>query len=109
MSQPTFERTTFQTSRLLEFFSEKELQMQIGFAKEQWPIALLKELLDNPLDACETAGMLPDIAITLGPEARSIRDHGPGLPGGTLERSWDALVRVREGARCEPEPWAREG
>ena len=40
----TLTRTTFQTSRLLEFFSEKELSRQIGFPKAQWPIALLKDL-----------------------------------------------------------------
>jgi DNA topoisomerase VI subunit B len=57
--QQAFERTTFQTSRLLEFFSEKELQLQIGFAIEQWPIALLKELIDNALDAAESAGVPP--------------------------------------------------
>jgi hypothetical protein len=28
-------RSTFETSRLLEFFSEKELAMQIGFARAQ--------------------------------------------------------------------------
>ena len=44
MPQMLLERTTFETSRLLEFFSEKELAMQIGFPKEQWPIALLKDL-----------------------------------------------------------------
>jgi DNA topoisomerase VI subunit B len=71
-------------------------------------LALLKELLDNALDACETAGMLPDIAITLEPDALSIRDNGPGLPVATIERSLDYLVRVSEGALCEPEPWARE-
>jgi len=52
------------------------LAMQIGFARAQWPIALLKELVDNALDACETAGALPDVAITLEPDALSIRDHG---------------------------------
>lgn len=44
---PTLDRTTFQMSRVLEFFSEKELQMQIGFPRQLWPIALLKELIDN--------------------------------------------------------------
>jgi DNA topoisomerase VI subunit B len=63
----TLARTTFQTSRLLEFFSEKELQMQIGFAQAQWPLALLNALLNNALDACETAGMLPDIATSWSP------------------------------------------
>jgi hypothetical protein len=52
-------RTTFETSRLLEFFTEKELQMQIGHPKAAWPIALAKKLIDNALDVCETANVAP--------------------------------------------------
>jgi DNA topoisomerase VI subunit B len=94
----TLQRTTFQTSRLLEFFSEKELQMQIGFPKEHWPIALLKELIDNAMDACETADVLPDIEVTVEPDRMSIRDHGPGLPVKTLKQSLNYLVRVSDKA-----------
>src|SRR5215204_5428156 len=94
----TLDRTTFQMSRLLEFFSEKELQMQIGFPMPAWPIALLKELIDNALDACETAGILPDIEVTLGNDALSVQDNGPGLPASTIERSLDYLVRVSDKA-----------
>ena len=72
--------------------------MQIGCARAQWPIALLKEVIDNSLDACETASLLPDIAISLEPHALSIRDHGPGLPVATLEHSLDYLVRVSDKA-----------
>jgi len=43
------ERQVFETSRELEFFSEKELMMQIGYDQHRWPIALLKELIDNAL------------------------------------------------------------
>jgi DNA topoisomerase VI subunit B len=99
MNMPqTLERSTFQTSRLLEFFSEKELQMQIGFAKEQWPIALLKELIDNALDACESAGVPPEIEVTVEPDRVSVRDHGPGLPVKTLKNSLNYLVRVSDKA-----------
>jgi DNA topoisomerase VI subunit B len=94
----TLTRTTFQTSRLLEFFSEKELQMQIGFPKAQWPIALLKELIDNAMDAAESVGVLPDIEVTLEPDRLSVRDHGPGLPVKTLKSSLNYLVRVSDKA-----------
>ena len=47
------ERTTHETSRLMEYFRESELQMQIGFPRRDWPRALCKELMDNALDACE--------------------------------------------------------
>jgi DNA topoisomerase VI subunit B len=96
--QQALERTTFHTSRLLEFFSEKELQMQIGFPKELWPIALLKELIDNALDACETAGMPPDIEVTVAPDRVTVRDHGPGMPVKTLKHALNYLVRVSDKA-----------
>jgi DNA topoisomerase VI subunit B len=92
------DRTTFQMSRVLEFFSEKELQMQIGFSRGAWPIALLKELMDNALDACETASILPDIEVMLEPDALTVRDNGPGLPASTIERSLDYLTRVSDKA-----------
>ena len=47
-------RQVFQTSRLLEYFSEKELTLQTGHEPEHWADVILKELLDNALDACET-------------------------------------------------------
>ena len=68
-SKTILHRTAFTTSRALEFFTEKELAMQLGFAANFWPIALLKELLDNALDACETAGVAPEITVGGAPDA----------------------------------------
>ena len=70
--------------------------MQIGFAKWQWPIALIKELIDNALDACEMAGIVPEITTTIDEDAVSVQDNGPGLPTQTLERSLDYLYRVSD-------------
>jgi DNA topoisomerase VI subunit B len=53
----TLERTTFRTSRLLEFCSRKELVAQTGHEPDAWPLVVLKELVDNALDACEEAGV----------------------------------------------------
>ena len=72
--------------------------MQLGHSRTMWPIALLKELLDNALDAAELAGVAPKIGITLAPDGFSVRDNGPGLPEETLERSLDFLVRVSDKA-----------
>ncbi len=36
------ERTTFRTSRLLDFCSEKELIAQTGHRPEGWPLVVLK-------------------------------------------------------------------
>jgi DNA topoisomerase VI subunit B len=92
------ERSTFQTSRLMEFFTEKELTMQIGAARSQWPVAVLKELIDNSLDACETAGIAPEITVTVAEDALVVQDNGPGLPAETLKHSLDYLVRVSDKA-----------
>ena len=89
-------RTTFSTSRLLEFFSEAELTMQIGESRDRWPVALLKEMIDNGLDACEQAGVAPEIRVVVEPDSLEVRDNGPGLPLATLERSLDYSVRVSE-------------
>jgi DNA topoisomerase VI subunit B len=70
--------------------------MHIGFPKELWPLALLKELMDNALDACETRGIAPEIDVTLEPDAIRVGDNGPGLPAQTLERSLDYLVYVSD-------------
>ncbi len=46
-------RATLRTSRLLDFCSRKELIAQTGHQPEAWPLVVLKELVDNALDACE--------------------------------------------------------
>ena len=46
-------RSAFVTSRALDFFSEAELTRQFGHGRELWPLALVKELVDNSLDGCE--------------------------------------------------------
>ena len=96
MAMATLERTTFSTKRTMEFFSEKELNMQLGQSRAMWPVALMKELLDNALDAAELAGVAPRIGVTLTPDAFSVQDNGPGLPEETLVRSLDYLVRVSD-------------
>jgi DNA topoisomerase VI subunit B len=97
MPQPSAP-TPFQTSRLLEFFSEKELQLQIGFAKAEWPITLVKELIDNALDAAENAGIPPQIDVTVESDRVIVRDNSPGLPVKTLKQSLNYLVRVSDKA-----------
>src|SRR5260370_39410291 len=92
------ERTTFETSRLLEFFSAKELVMQIGHNRPLWPAAILKELIDNGLDACETAGLSPRIRVTVEDDALVVRADGHGLPRHTLSRALCYGVRVSDQA-----------
>jgi DNA topoisomerase VI subunit B len=95
-STSQLQRTTFQVSRELEFFTEKELELQIGHGREWWPVAVLKELVDNALDACEAADVLPMIEVKVEQDRFSVRDNGPGLPAETLARSLDYLKRVSD-------------
>jgi DNA topoisomerase VI subunit A len=80
----TLERTTFRTSRLLEFCSRKELVAQTGHEPDAWPLVVLKELVDNALDACEEAGIAPDIEVQVEPRAITVVDNGPGIPPKTV-------------------------
>ena len=89
-----FLRTTFQTSRLLDFCSEKELTAQTGYDPNEWPLVALKELLDNALDACEEAGVAPDIHVTVASDGITVMDNGPGIPAKTVEGILDYSIRV---------------
>ncbi|MGE0827260.1 MAG: hypothetical protein AB7G75_30060 [Candidatus Binatia bacterium] len=90
----TLTRTTFETSRLMEFFTKSELAMQLGYDEPDWPIALLKEVIDNSLDACEQAAIVPEIEVRVEPHAFSVQDNGPGLPESILDKALDYSIRV---------------
>jgi DNA topoisomerase VI subunit B len=95
VAQQKAERRVLTRSRGLEYFSERELQTQIGFPRDGWPIALLKELFDNGLDACEREGAAPHIEVDYGPDFFSVRDNaGEGIPPGVVERVLDFSTRT---------------
>jgi DNA topoisomerase VI subunit B len=91
-------RKAFETSRELEFFTEKELNLQIGVHKGLWPLALLKELIDNSLDACEGIGGNPEIEVIVTADSMTVADNGPGLSKDVLVRSLDYSTRVSTNA-----------
>src|SRR5262245_22283730 len=88
------ERITFRTSRDMDFFQEKTLVAQTGYDRSQWPLVIVKELVDNALDACEDRGILPVIEVTCDPAGITVRDNGPGLSEQTLLGAMDYRVRV---------------
>ncbi len=96
-------RETFQTSRLLDFCSERELVKQIGHPVDQWPLVILKELLDNAIDAAEELDTEPVIQVEVTDKAIVIFDDGPGIPAETISGILDFSVRIssRE-AYCSP-------
>lgn len=93
-SAPKLARTTFRTSREMDFFSEKELVTQIGHAVEEWPQVIVKELIDNALDASEEADIAPVIDVTADAGGITVKDNGPGLPEATLKGAMDFTIRA---------------
>ena len=90
----TLKRKVFETSRLMEFCTEKELVNQTGHQKDKWPLVILKELLDNALDACEETGVAPIINVKVDATGISVTDNGPGIPASTIEGVLDYSIRV---------------
>ena len=94
MPAAILERATLRTSRLLDFASEKELVAQTGHQRSDWPLVVLKELVDNAIDACEEAGVAPVVAIKVDGSGITVEDNGPGLPAETIKDVLDFNVRV---------------
>ena len=74
----TFERKTFRTSRLADFASVSELIKQTGHPPENWPLVIVKELVDNALDEAEKAGTAPEIEIDVTDNSDHRRRPWPG-------------------------------
>src|SRR5712672_2218363 len=74
------ERVPFETSRLMDFFSEKELTAQCGHERSDWLLVILKELIDNALDASEDAAVPPQITVKVDGSLITVADRGPGIP-----------------------------
>src|SRR5215217_6032609 len=96
------ERTTFETSRAAEYFDARQLSALTGVPAKDFASVVLKELLDNSLDACETAGVAPRATVTVADEGGSIRirvsDNGPGIPSEVVRKVLDYNVRVSDKA-----------
>jgi DNA topoisomerase VI subunit B len=94
MSDRQLTRTTFSTSRLLDFASIKELTAQTGHEVGEWPLVIVKELFDNALDATEEAGVAPVISVQVDASGITVRDNGPGLPTTTVRSILDFSTRT---------------
>jgi DNA topoisomerase VI subunit B len=90
----TATRTTFSTSRLLEFCSRKELVAQTGHEPDAWPLVIIKECVDNSLDSAEESGVAPVIHVTVARGKMRVRDNGPGIPAETVTSIQDFATRT---------------
>jgi DNA topoisomerase VI subunit B len=78
----------------MEFCSKRELQNQTGHSVYDWPLVVLKEIMDNALDACEEAEVAPVIEVTVGPGSITIQDNADGFDADTIESILDYTIRV---------------
>ena len=88
----TLKREIFKTSRLVEFCSEKELVNQTGHGVDQWPLVILKELVDNAIDAAEEAA--PVIEVTVCDGGITVTDNGPGIGAKAVDDLTDYSTRT---------------
>jgi hypothetical protein len=70
------------------------LTAQIGHQRDDWPLVILKELVDNAIDACEEAGIAPVVEVTVDADGIAVRDNGPDLPAEVVEDVLDFSIRV---------------
>lgn len=88
------ERTAFRTSRMLDFLSEKDLAAQCGHGPDEWGLVLVKELVDNAIDACEEQGIAPEITITMDEHSVVVADNGSGVPAELVDLLLDFSIKV---------------
>jgi DNA topoisomerase VI subunit B len=87
-------RVAFRVSRLMEFCTERELVNQTGHSVDDWPLVMVKELLDNALDACEEAEVPPVVEITVAKDGTiTVTDNADGIAADTIESILDYSIR----------------
>jgi DNA topoisomerase VI subunit B len=100
---PKLERTTFETSRAAEYFYDHELEKLTGQSQHNFATVALKELVDNALDACETAGVAPEVGVdvvagTADDLTLTVTDNGGGIEPDTIGRILNFDTRASDKA-----------
>lgn len=97
-----FERTMFEESRTKEYFDVRELQTMTGQPVGQFPAVILKEGVDNGLDAAESAGVIPEIRMRVrqvrGSLHITVQDNGTGITAETMQRILNFATRTSDKA-----------
>jgi DNA topoisomerase VI subunit B len=86
----------FKTDLLGEFVGLRELTAQIGHPPDEWALVLLKEALDNSLDACEETLVTPELTVEVSTDTGTVTvtDKGPGIAPKTVRDILDYTSRV---------------
>jgi len=74
--------------------SQAELVKQTGHDVEGWPLVVVKEMVDNALDAAEEAGTAPSIEVVVDKDSITVQDNGPGIPEETVASIADYATRT---------------
>ena len=104
-TSPTVKRTVFSTPRSAEFLELRALQAQTGQHAEAFGHVVVKELLDNALDAAETASRAPVIEIATRTDDYNeitfvtVSDNGAGITPATVAGLCDFTMLVSDKAR----------
>lgn len=74
-----------------------------GQGEDKFADVVAKELMDNALDACETSGIAPEIALAVeehfsGEAAITVTDNAGGIPHDTVHGALDFHVLVSDKA-----------
>src|SRR5215212_11431985 len=111
--QRKLERTTFETSRAAEYFDARQLSTLTGVAQDEFASVVLKELIDNALDACETHEVAPEVVVEVPAEQAhytngtsrddgliniAITDNGTGIPPETVRKVLNFDTRTSDKA-----------
>jgi hypothetical protein len=88
------DRPVFHFSRTTEYFQASELASMTGQPVKRFPDVILKELVDNGLDAAESLGNVAprlDVLVRRGPRSvlLAVRDNGAGIGPDTIPRICD--------------------
>ena len=80
----------------MEFCTKRELQNQTGHSIYQWLLVVLKELMDNALDACKEAEIAPVISIKVNTDFGTIiiQGNAGGIETDTIKSILDYTIRV---------------
>jgi DNA topoisomerase VI subunit B len=95
-------RETFVQSRAAEFFQLQSLQAQTGQPADKLDAVVVKELMDNALDAAESVDGHPEISLTVGGDDQrvviTVTDNGPGMAPELIDQVLDFSVLVSDKA-----------
>src|SRR5262249_6562795 len=80
--------------RLMEFCTRRELINQTVHEVYEWLLVVIKELVDNALDACEETDIAPVISIAVKGRFIIVKDNGSGIPPPTIDSVLDYSIRV---------------